>query len=219
VDEVNDTLAAALAEQNISLPADQMAKLDAYCRLLWEWNAKINLTRHTDYHKFVARDVVDSLAIAEQLQPNEKILDVGSGGGVPGVILAVVRPDLKVTLSESIAKKARVLTDIVTRLGLTVEVFHGRAEDLVARERFDTLVFRAVARLQKLLAWFAPHADRFGRMLLVKGPSWVDERAEARHEGLMHDLALRKLADYTIPGTEIESVILQIARKDGEKHS
>jgi len=214
VDEPNDTLAAALAEHGIELAAEQVARLDDYCRRLWAWNEKLNLTRHTDYRKFVARDVVDSLAIAGQLAQGEKILDVGSGGGVPAVILAVVRPDLDVTASESIGKKARTLADIVAGLGVPVEVFHGRAENLVADERFDTLVVRAVARLVKLLNWFAPHADGFGRMLLVKGPSWVDERGEARHRGLMHELALRRLAVYTIPGTAIESVLLEIRRKE-----
>jgi len=213
VNPSNDTLAGALAEFDIDLPEDQVAKLDDYCRLLWEWNEKINLTRHTDYQKFVARDVVDSLAIAGQLRDAERILDVGSGGGPPGVILAVLRPDLKVTLSESIGKKARVLDELVERLALPVEVFHGRAEDCLAEQTFDTLVIRAVARLRKLLTWFAPHWDHFGRMLLVKGPSWVDQRGEARHRGLMHDLALRKLSTYTIPGTDIESVVLQITRK------
>ncbi|MBN2215768.1 MAG: class I SAM-dependent methyltransferase, partial [Pirellulales bacterium] len=106
------------------------------------------------------------------------------------------------------------LADIVAGMALPVKVHHGRAEALLAGgERFDALVVRAVARLSKLLEWFAPHADRFGRMLLVKGPSWVDERGEARHRGLMHGLALRKLADYKTPGTEAESVLLEIARK------
>ncbi|MBN1589312.1 MAG: 16S rRNA (guanine(527)-N(7))-methyltransferase RsmG [Pirellulales bacterium] len=213
MNQSNDTLQAALAEQNLDLPEPQAAQLDAYCRVLWEWNEKINLTRHTDYEKFVTRDVVDSLALAEQLRPGEKVLDVGSGGGVPGVVLAIARPDLAVTLSESIGKKANVLGDMVERLGLPLTVVHGRAEDLVADMRFDTLVVRAVARLMKMLPWFAGRWDDFGRMLLVKGPSWVDERAEARHHGLMHDLALRKLASYPIPGTESESVILQITRK------
>ena len=213
VEEPQNTLAAALAEHQIELSDEQTARLDAYCRVLWEWNEKINLTRHTDYQKFVTRDVVDSLAIAEQLGEGEKVLDVGSGGGVPGVILAVVRPDLNVTLSESIGKKARALADMVERLKLPTRVIHGRAEDLLADERFDTLVIRAVARLSKLLTWFGPQRDGFERMLLVKGPSWVDERGEARHHGQMNHLALRKLAEYTIPGTEIQSVLLQITRK------
>jgi len=212
-DQPTLTLAAALAEQAIELPEGQIAKLDDYCRLLWEWNEKINLTRHTDYRKFVARDVVDSLAIAARLEQGEAILDVGSGGGVPGIVLAIVRPDLKVTLSESIGKKARVLDDLVERLHLRVSVYHGRAEARLARRKFDTVVIRAVARMSKLVTWFEPHWKHIGRIVMIKGPSWVEERAEARHVGLMHELDLRKLAVYTTPGTDAESVVLQISRK------
>jgi 16S rRNA (guanine527-N7)-methyltransferase len=208
-----ENLSAALARHEIVLPAAQVALLERYCELLWDWNTKINLTRHTDYEKFVARDLVDSLAIAKFLEPNEKVLDVGSGGGVPGIVLAIVRDDLQVSLCESVAKKARALADIVGRLGLTTPVHHARAEDVLAQERFNTLVVRAVARLKKLLEWFRPHWDAFDRLLVLKGPSWVEERGEARHYGLMHDLELRKLASYPLPDTESESVLLQIRRK------
>ena len=96
-----------MAAHRIELPDEQAALLEQYCRLLWDWNTKINLTRHTDYQTFVARDLVDSLALAEFLEPGERVLDVGTGGGVPGIVLAIVRPDLAVSLSESVGKKAR----------------------------------------------------------------------------------------------------------------
>ena len=182
--------------------------------MLWEWNDKLNLTRHTDYEKFAARDLVNSLAFSRFLESGEKVLDVGSGGGVPGVVLAILRDDLEVTLSESVGKKARALADIVGRLGLTTPVHHGRAEELLARRHYTTLVIRAVAQLKKLLEWFKPHWGAFDRMLVLKGPGWVGERGKARHYGLFHGLALRKLTTYPLPGTESESVLLQIKAKD-----
>jgi 16S rRNA (guanine527-N7)-methyltransferase len=209
-----ENLADALARHEIHLPPQQIAMLDRYRELLWEWNGKINLTRHTGFEKFVARDVVDSLAIAKYLQPNETVLDVGSGGGVPGVILSIVRDDLRVSMCESVAKRARVLADVVERLELRSPVVKSRAADPLTRPPFDRLVIRAVARLKKLLEWFQPHWKNIGRLLILKGPSWVDERGEARHHGLMHDLALRKLCSYPLPGTESESVLLQIWPKD-----
>ena len=208
-----DNLAAAIARHEIVLPPTQVALLERYCQLLWDWNAKINLTRHTDYEKFVARDLVDSLAFTPFLQPGEKVLDVGAGGGVPGVVLAIVRDDLHISLAESVGKKARALADMVERLGLPATVLHARAEDILAQQRFDTLVVRAVARLKKLLEWFHPHWESFDRLLVLKGPSWVEERGEARHYGLLHNLSLRKLASYPLPATESESVLLQIHRK------
>jgi 16S rRNA (guanine527-N7)-methyltransferase len=209
----DQSLSAVLAQHQIELPEAQIALLERYCELLWDWNAKINLTRHTDYEKFVTRDLVDSLAFARFLEPKEKVLDVGTGGGVPGLVLAIVRDDLKMSLSESVGKKAKAVADIAERLGLATPVFHARAEDVLGRQRFNTLVIRAVARLKKLLEWFRPHWDSFDRLLVLKGPAWVEERGEARHFGLMHDLALRKLDSYPLPGTESESVLLQISRK------
>ena len=214
VNPTSESLGAVIARHHIELPATQVLLLERYCALLWEWNAKINLTRHTDYERFVARDLVDSLAFAEFLRRGEKVLDVGTGGGTPGVVLAILRADLDVAVCESVGKKARAVGDIVQRLGLEVPVFHCRAEDLLARRQYNTLVVRAVGRLRKLLDWFKPHWDAFDRMLLIKGPSWIEERGEARHRGLLRGMALRKLKSFPLPGTESQSVLLQICPVD-----
>lgn len=208
-----DSLAAALMRHEIDLPDDQILLLERYCLALWGWNSKINLTRHTDYDRFVSRDVVDSLAIANNLGESEKVLDVGTGGGVPGIILAIIRPDLHVSLCDSVGKKARVVADMVEQLDLNVPVYPENVQNVLGAWRGDTLVVRAVARLRKILNWLEPHWSSFHRLLLVKGPAWVEERGEARHHGQMTDLDLRKLASYPLPGTESESVLLQITRK------
>ena len=211
----DQNLAAVAAAHHIDLPADQVARLERYCHLLWQWNTRLNLTRHTDYEKFVTRDLVDSLAFSRFLGRGEKVLDVGTGGGVPGVVLAVVRPDLSVTLCESVGKRATAVVDILQQLPLDLPMLHGRAEDvLVGPWRFHTLVVRAVARLERLLRWFRPHWQAFDRMLVLKGPAWVEERGEARHHGLLRDLALRKLTSYPLAGSDSESVLLQICPRD-----
>lgn len=210
VNPSHEDLDAAIRRNGIELPAEQIALLAEYCRLLWDWNSKLNLTRHTDCEKFVTRDLVDSLAFAKFLRPGESVLDVGTGGGVPGVVLAIVRSDLKLSLCESVAKKARAVADIVEHLRLRAAVYHARAEDLLGDLRFDTLVFRAVARLRKLLEWFKPRWQRFDRMLVLTGPSWVEQRGEARHYGLLKGMALRKLKTYPMPDSHAESVLLQI---------
>lgn len=209
-----ETLALALVRHAIELPADEVARLERHCRLLWDWNEKLNLTRHTDFEKFVTRDLVDTLEFSKVIEPAERVLDVGTGGGVPGVVLAILRPDLQVTLSESIAKKARAVADIVQKLDLAVPVHHGRAEELLDRQQFQSLLVRAVAPLAKLLRWFAPYWGSFDRLLVIKGPAWVEERHAAREAGLMRDLTLRKLSTWPLPGTISESVLLEIRARE-----
>jgi len=205
-----DKLAETLAKYDLSLPPEHLVLLDRYRELLWAWNEKLNLTRHTTYEKFAARDVLDSMIFARFLDEGERVLDVGSGGGVPGVVLAILRPDLQVSLSESVGKRANVLKDIVSQLGLTTPVYAVRAEEVLKEQRFDTLVVRAVGKLRALLEWFRPHWGAFGRLLILKGPSWLSERGEARHYGLMQNLAMRKLYTYRLPDSGAESVLLQI---------
>lgn len=207
------TLATALAANQIDLPDDTIAQLDRYARALWSWNEKLNLTRHTSYEKFVARDLVDTLWLEKFLDAGERVLDVGTGGGVPGIVLAIVRPDLTVSLCDSVAKKARVVSSIVEELELSIPVHHAAVQDVLQIRQFDTLVARAVAPIAKLLTWVNPHWDAFNQLLLIKGPAWLEERAAARQKGLMNELSLRKLAAYPLPGTESESVLLAIRAK------
>ena len=212
-------LADVLDKHHLSLPKVQVRKLEEYCRLLWDWNERINLTRHTDYDKFVARDVVDSLALAEFLRTGERILDVGTGGGVPGIPLAILRPDLRVELCDSTGKKALAVSEMLQELRLNIPVHHAKAETLLSEKgkRFTTLTIRAVSRLVSLLRCFAPCWSSFDRMLLVKGPKWTEERGEARHYNLMTKIALRCLKTYSTNISEaesVESVILQLSLKE-----
>ncbi|HEX6962520.1 MAG TPA: 16S rRNA (guanine(527)-N(7))-methyltransferase RsmG [Lacipirellula sp.] len=208
------TLADALSAYRVKLSSEQIELVDRYREALWRWNEQLNLTRHTTLDKFVGRDVVDSVELAKLIPHGRRVLDIGAGGGVPGVIMAIIRPDLRMTLAESTQKKARVLQSMVDELALTVEVFAVRAEELLELRTYDTLVARAVAPLWKLLTWLAPHWDAFQELLAIKGKSWVEERAEARHRGLLKNLQLRKAATYPMPGDPPgESVILRLRRR------
>ena len=216
------SLPDALAQHRISLPKVQVRKLDEYCRLLWDWNERINLTRHTDYEKFVARDVVDSRALAECLRTGERILDVGTGGGVPGIILAILRPDLHVELCDSTGKKTLAVSEIIQEMRLDIPTHHAKAETLLLEKgkRFTTLTIRAVSRMATLLRRFAPCWQSFDRMLLVKGPKWTEERGESRHYNLMTKIALRRMKTYSTKISElntVESVILQLCLKENFK--
>jgi 16S rRNA (guanine527-N7)-methyltransferase len=212
----DEALAAALAARQITLESPQVALLNRYREVLWRWNEQLNLTRHLTLEKFVGRDVLDSWELAKLIPQGRKVLDIGSGGGVPGLVIAIARPDLRVCVCESMQKKARVLQSIVSELELPAEVLGCRAEEALKLRTFDVLTARAVAPLAKLLYWLTPHWDAFGELLAVKGRSWVDERGEARHRGLLKNLELRKAASYEMPGEGDqlpgESVILRIKR-------
>ena len=212
--QTNHQLQVQLAESGIELPPTQVETLDRYRESLWRWNEQLNLTRHTTYEKFVDRDVTDSLQLAELLAPGERVLDVGTGGGVPGLVIAICRPDLRVSVCESTQKKAKVVQQIVSDLGIPVEVNACRAEELLELQTFDTLTARGVASMAKLLRWLAPCWDAFDRLLLIKGPRWVEERGEARHLGLLKQLDLRKATTYQAHISHSESVILSLKRRE-----
>jgi 16S rRNA (guanine527-N7)-methyltransferase len=126
--------------------------------------------------------------------------------------LAILRPDVQVTLCEPINKKARALADMVQRLELPCVVVASRVQDILGDSRFDVLVARAVGSMGKVLGWLQPHWESVGRLLLIKGPRWVEERHEARQRGRLSGLELRRVRTYRTPLTEAESVILLVRR-------
>jgi len=216
---VSDDTARAIAAEcdrlGIVAPPDAMQRLAAYAASLWSWNERLNLTRHLDADAFVSRDVADAAGVAPHLAHGERVLDVGTGGGVPGVILAILRPDLHVELCDSVGKKARAVAEIVREAGLSIPVHAAAGQAIVAGRpagpgRFDTLVVRAVAPLGKLLGWFGPVLHACGRLVVVKGPRWEEEWDDARFRGLTKRVAIRRLASWPIRGRDHESVLLEI---------
>lgn len=204
---------AALVRAGITdLTPEMKAQLQTYCRLLWERNEVMNLTRHTTAEQFVFRDLLDSWQLARLLGQGEQVLDIGSGGGVPGLLLAILRPDLKLTLSDSVKKKARALEEFAAALGLPVEIYDCRAESLLESFRYDSTIARAVGPLVKLLPLLRQEWLHVGRLLVLKGPRWQEELQEARQASafLDRELQLSVLAEYPIPGETWSSTILEI---------
>lgn len=206
----NEELLAASSDLKISLDVTQADLLRRYCELLWDWNSRINLTRHNDLDSFVGRDLLDSHELAQTLSEGATIVDVGSGGGVPGVLLAIIRPDLTVALCESVGKKASALQNIVTQLQLPVRVHGQRVQELLETHTFDLATVRAVAPVSKLVPWFRRHWERYGQLLLVKGPRWKDELADAEEAGVMHRRHAEQIRQWSSPGRDGDSVVLRI---------
>lgn len=208
----NESLERELARLQLELPDDHVGRLSDYASQLWDHNSRLNLTRHTDFRTFAQRDVLDSVKLSSLLQPSEAVIDFGSGGGVPGLLITILRPDLKVTLVECVTKKVRVLEQMVSALDLPVEVVDDRIEKVLGERDCDTLTARAVGPLQKMLPWFRGKWDAFGRMLLVKGPRWTEERKDAEQKGLLEEVSLACVLSYPMPGRDSESVVLELRR-------
>jgi 16S rRNA (guanine527-N7)-methyltransferase len=129
------------------------------------------------------RHLLNSAAIGELLGPSERVVDIGSGAGLPGIPLAIARPDLQVVLLEPLLRRSEFLNEVVAELGLNVEVVRGRAEEQSARDQMgerDAAVSRAVAALDKLTKWSMPLLRPDGRMLAIKGERAPDEVNEHR---------------------------------------
>ena len=203
-------LKQSLSAHSVTLTDNQQTLLQHFCEHLWDWNQRLNLTRHTDFETFVTRDLHDSQQVEKHLQPGESVLDVGAGGGVPGIVLAVLNPALTISLSESTQKKAAALEAIVSALSLPIAVFAERGEDVLRSHAFDTITARAVAPLKKILPWFRPRRCRLGRLLLVKGPSWQREYQAADDAGVLHHVRCQVLAEYSTVGRDGRSVIVEV---------
>lgn len=206
--------AAVLQSNAIDLDPDVALRLQQFAQVMWKWNEQLNLTRHTTWDLFVSRDLRDCVQLAPLLNASEEVLDLGSGNGVPGIPLAIMRGDIEVSLCESVQKRAKILSEIVSALGVPVPVYAARGEDLLGDFRFHTIVARAVGSIAKFCRWVEPHWANFDRILLIKGPKWVEERGEARHLGLMQQLELRKVAEYPLGDDGASNgVILEIRHK------
>ena len=159
-----------------------------YHELLADWNTRMNLTGDTDFDTSLDRHYADSLAPLREtacFPQGASLIDVGSGAGFPGLPLAIARPDLQVTLLDSLMKRIHFLSAVVEELGLqNVRLIHARAEDggrdPALREMFDIAVARAVAPLPVLCELLLPFVKVGGRMVCYKGPSAAEEQEAAR---------------------------------------
>ena len=160
-----------------------------YAELLADAGVERGLIGPREVDRIWDRHILNSAAVAELIEPDARVVDVGSGAGLPGVPLAIARPDLSVTLLEPMLRRTEFLKEAVRELGVAATVLRGRAEDQTTRSAAgdaDVVVSRAVADLEKLTRWCLPLLRPGGRMLALKG-----DRAEA--EIAEHRVAMRRL--------------------------
>lgn len=154
-----------------------------YAALLADTGVERGLLGPREVDRIWDRHILNSAAVAELLHEGERVVDIGSGAGLPGIPLAIARPDLEVVLLEPLLRRSEFLGEVVNELGLAVEVVRGRAEEPAVRRRFgerDAAVSRAVAALDKLTKWSMPLLRPGGRMLAIKGARASEEVEQYR---------------------------------------
>jgi 16S rRNA (guanine527-N7)-methyltransferase len=189
-------------------PTDfEQRQLLLHLDLLDEWNQRMNLTAIRDRPSQITKHLLDSLSVRSFLQ-GERIADVGSGAGFPGIPLAVVEPGRRFTLIESTGKKCRFLEHVRDALGLTnVEVVQSRAESFKPEHRYDTVIARAVGPLADLVRFAGPLLAGEGRLLAMKGRYPQDE-LDARLNG-WKVLAVHALV---VPGLDEQRHLVELVR-------
>lgn len=163
------TLCRGIDRAGLAVPEDASRRLLAFVELLAKWNRTFNLTAIKDPEQMVIRHILDSLVVLPYIN-GTRIIDVGSGAGLPGIPLAVVKPQWSVTLLDKQAKKARFMRQAAAELGLDgVQVVHQRAEAYRPRELFDTVITRAYASLRQMVETCGHLCAPAGRLLAMKG--------------------------------------------------
>ena len=200
-----------LAAMNLSLSDSQQQQLLAFLALLNKWNKAYNLTAVRDERVMVSRQLLDSLSILPWVT-TDHLLDVGAGGGLPGIPLAIVFPEKRFTLLDSNGKKTRFLNQCVLELGLdNVEVIHGRAEDCQPDQPFTQISSRAFTALENLVTWCGDLLANDGEFLAMKG-QYPDDEVAALPAGWQ----VESSHSLTVPGADGERHLLIVAR--AERH-
>ncbi|MDX1931095.1 MAG: 16S rRNA (guanine(527)-N(7))-methyltransferase RsmG [Capsulimonadales bacterium] len=217
-------LIAALPAVGVPLDEEQMTLCERFARHLLAVNERMNLTRITGPEEMAIKHFADSLTVlsAVSVPAGSQVIDVGTGAGFPGMVLKIVRPDIRLTLLDSLSKRLRFLDETISLLGLTgVDTVHLRAEDAGRdrrfRDRFDLVTARAVAALPMLLEWCGPLVRPGGSLLAMKGANAREETAAAgglpERMNLRPVVEVRKILPATDPSLEPSERFLLVYRK------
>lgn len=203
---------------DINLDNEICNKLYNYMNLLLEWNEKINLTAITDEKEIILKHFIDSFTINKFINSGDKMLDIGTGAGFPGLPIKIIRPEVDVFLMDSLNKRINFLNEVIESLQLkNIEAFHSRAEEMAKnnkfREKFDVVTSRAVAKLNILLEYMLPYTKIDGKCLCMKGPNIEEEIKEAEKALKILGGEIEKIEKIILPDSNIERKIIIIRKK------
>ena len=202
---------------NINLTEEQIDKFYKYMKLLLEWNEKINLTAITDENEIILKHFIDSLTSLKYIKENDNIIDVGTGAGFPGIPIAIMMPNTKITLLDSLNKRINFLNEVIKELNLkNVETIHSRSEDcgkdILYREKYDISIARAVANLSTLSEYLLPFVKIDGKMICMKGSEVEEELNNSKYaiKELGGEISLQD--EFCLPDTYIKRNIIVIKK-------
>lgn len=179
-----------------SITKEEAERFTTYYQMLIEWNSRMNLTAITEKEDVAKKHFIDSLAALPFLAENTSVADIGTGAGFPGIPLLIMRPDLKITLVDSLQKRVSFLQEVLQSLGLSAVCIHARAEDfgrdLLFRGKFDYTVSRAVAPLPVLLELTIPLLKVGGQSICYKGNVSQELQSAKTALHLLHASAVSK---------------------------
>jgi 16S rRNA (guanine527-N7)-methyltransferase len=201
-------LADGTRELKLHLDAKQHDQLLDYLALLFKWNSVYNLTSLRDPMQMVTLHVLDSLAAVPAFAQATNVLDVGAGGGLPGIVLAISRPDMKVSLIDTVHKKTAFLTQVKAELGLAnVTVYTRKVQDLQVKQPFDVITSRAFADLSDFVNWSGHLLAEGGQFIALKGTAPPEEQ-----ERLPAEWKTTGLQALEVPGLDAERHLVFISR-------
>ena len=201
------------------LTEKQYEQFQRYFELLVEWNEKINLTAITDAEGVSLKHFADCITVFDyvNIPQNSKIIDVGTGAGFPGLVLKIARPDLQITLLDSLNKRLVFLQEVCDELELDCKIIHSRAEDgarqTALREQFDYSFSRAVAQLNVLSEYCLPYVRVGGSFCALKGPQAEDEIKNAYSAINTLGGKLKKVSSFALPCDGGERNIVEIEKR------
>ena len=200
---------------DIKFTEEQLNQFYKYMNLLLEWNEKINLTAITDPNEVILKHFIDSLTLNKYIKENSTLADVGTGAGFPGIPLKILRPDLKITLVDSLNKRINFLNEVINKLNLVnIETVHSRIEDFGKdkkyRESFDFVTARAVANLAVLSEYLLPIAKVGVQCVGMKGSSVEEELSNGKNAIKVLGGKIKNIDEFVLPDSDMSRNVIII---------
>ena len=207
--EIKTVLEQGVAALQLTVDDNQINQLMSYLTLLIKWNGVYNLTSVRNPVNMVKQHLLDSLSTAFAFERANNVLDVGSGGGLPGIVLAIIYPTKKFALIDTVNKKTAFLKQVKAELGLTNVTIHtGRVEQLIVTELFDVITSRAFSELANFIQWAGNLLAKDGEMIALKG-----QLPESEIAVLPENWTLSRTQALIVPGLDAQRHILWLIKQ------